>query len=145
MPKPYPQEFRDNVVHVAQNREDGVTLEQIAADFGIHPMTLNKWIRKAKRRVRLFEPENEVLRRRPSVTKTGKKHRGQQHRGTLNEEQNAPPDRVPLDKQERLRRKPLSSGIPIRSHLDDHIPTVMHHLRSPADLNILTTRQSDLS
>lgn len=47
MPKPYPQEFRDDVVRVAQNREDGVTLEQIAADFGIHPMTLNKWIRKA--------------------------------------------------------------------------------------------------
>ncbi|WP_202927344.1 transposase [Gordonia desulfuricans] len=65
-------------------REDGVTLEQIAADFGIHPMTLNKWIRKAdveagikpgttsaesrelreaKRRVRLLEQENEVLRR----------------------------------------------------------------------------------
>ncbi|MGV9482638.1 potassium-transporting ATPase subunit KdpA, partial [Gordonia aichiensis] len=31
--KPYPQEFRDDVVRVAQNREDGVTLEQIAADF----------------------------------------------------------------------------------------------------------------
>ena len=46
MPKPYPQEFRDDVVRVAQNREDGVTLEQIAADFGIHPMTLQKWIRK---------------------------------------------------------------------------------------------------
>jgi transposase len=25
---------------VARNREDGVTIEQIAADFGIHPMTL---------------------------------------------------------------------------------------------------------
>ena len=57
---------------------------QIAADFGIHPMTLQKWIRKAdveagikpgttaaksqelreaKRRVRLLEQENEVLRR----------------------------------------------------------------------------------
>ena len=78
MPKPYPQEFRDDVVRVAQAREDGVTLEQIAADFGIHPMTLQKWIRKtdveagiksgttaaasqelreAKRRVRLLEQE----------------------------------------------------------------------------------------
>ena len=28
MPKPYPQEFRDDVVRVAQAREDGVTLEQ---------------------------------------------------------------------------------------------------------------------
>ncbi|WP_367620279.1 transposase [Corynebacterium sp.] len=84
VPKPYPQEFRDDVVRVAQAREDGVTLEQIAADFGIHPMTLQKWIRKAdveagikpgttsaesrelreaKRRVRLLEQENEVLRR----------------------------------------------------------------------------------
>lgn len=84
MPKPYPQEFRDDVVRVAQAREEGVTLEQIAADFGIHPMTLQKWIRKAdveagikpgttsaesrelreaKRRVRLLEQENEVLRR----------------------------------------------------------------------------------
>ncbi|WP_407336166.1 transposase [Dietzia kunjamensis] len=84
MPKPYSQEFRDDVVRVAQAREEGVTLEQIAADFGIHPMTLQKWIRKAdveagikpgttaaasqelreaKRGVRLLEQENEVLRR----------------------------------------------------------------------------------
>lgn len=47
MPTPYPREFRDDVVRVAQNREDGVTLEQIAADFGIHSMTMNRWIRKA--------------------------------------------------------------------------------------------------
>ena len=25
----------------------GVTLEQIAADFGVHPITLSKWLRKA--------------------------------------------------------------------------------------------------
>ena len=31
MPKPYPKEFRDDVVRVAQNREEGVTLEQVAA------------------------------------------------------------------------------------------------------------------
>lgn len=30
MPRPYPQEFRDDVVRVARNREDGVTIEQIA-------------------------------------------------------------------------------------------------------------------
>ena len=47
MPKPYPQEFRDDVVKVARNRPDGTTLEQIAADFGIHPMTLSKWLRQA--------------------------------------------------------------------------------------------------
>ena len=84
MPKPYPQEFRDDVVRVARNRDEGVTLEQIAADFGIHPMTLSNWMRKAdiedgrrpgvtstesaelreaKKRIRLLEQENEVLRR----------------------------------------------------------------------------------
>ena len=84
MPKPYPQEFRDDVVKVARGRPDGVTLEQIADDFGIHPMTLSKWLRQSaiddgdrpgasstestenrelKRRVRLLEQENEVLRR----------------------------------------------------------------------------------
>jgi len=84
MPKPYPREFRDDVVRVARNRDDGVTLEQVAADFGIHPMTLSKWLRQAaiddgtksgittseaaenrelRRRLRLVEQENEVLRR----------------------------------------------------------------------------------
>ena len=84
MSKPYPQEFRDDVVRVARNREEGVTLEQVAADFGIHPMTLTKWMRQAdidegnkpgttrsesdelrelRRRNRLLEQENEVLRR----------------------------------------------------------------------------------
>ena len=47
MAKPYPQEFRDDVVRVARQRDPGVTLEQIAADFGIHPMTLSTWLRKA--------------------------------------------------------------------------------------------------
>ena len=84
MPKPYPREFRDDVVRVARQRDRGVTLEQIATDFGIHPMTLSKWLRQAKiddgvkpgvstdeseenrqlrRRVKLLEQENEVLRR----------------------------------------------------------------------------------
>jgi len=84
MPKPYPKEFRDDVVRVAQNREQGVTLEQIAKDFGIHPMTLSNWLsqdaidagtkpgkttadnaelREANKRIRLLEQENEVLRR----------------------------------------------------------------------------------
>ena len=84
VPRPYPREFRDDVVRVARNRESGVTIEQIATDFGVHPMTLHKWMRQAdidegtkpgtstgesgelrdaRRRIRLLEQENEVLRR----------------------------------------------------------------------------------
>lgn len=32
MPKPYPREFREDVVRVARNREHGVTLAQVARD-----------------------------------------------------------------------------------------------------------------
>ena len=84
MPAAYPQEFRDDVVRVARSREPGVTLAQIAKDFGIHEMTLTKWLRRAdiddgnkpgmtsgqsaelreaNKRIRLLEQENEVLRR----------------------------------------------------------------------------------
>ena len=84
MPKPYPEEFRADVVMVARRRPEGTTLEQIAHDFGIHPMTLSKWLRQAaiddgdrrgttsteavelrdaKKRICLLEQENEVLRR----------------------------------------------------------------------------------
>lgn len=84
MPKPYPQEFRDDVVRVARDREPGVLLKQIAADFGISESCLTNWLAKAdvqdgvrpatttaedgalraaKRRIRLLEQENEVLRR----------------------------------------------------------------------------------
>ena len=84
MPKPYPREFRDDVVAVARRREGGVTLTQIAKDFGISESWLNLWLKAAdveagvkpgmtdaergelrelKRRNRLLEQENEVLRR----------------------------------------------------------------------------------
>ncbi|MGW4874911.1 IS3 family transposase [Streptomyces chartreusis] len=84
MPKPYPEEFRQDVVRVARNRGPGVTVEQVATDFGVHPMTLWKWMRRAdiddgskpgvtshesaelreaRRRIKLLEQENEVLRR----------------------------------------------------------------------------------
>ncbi|MFJ5953968.1 IS3 family transposase [Streptomyces noursei] len=84
MPKPYPEEFREDVVRVARNRGPGVTVEQVAKDFGVHPMTLWKWMRRAdiddgsrpgttsqesaelrdaRLRIKLLEQENEVLRR----------------------------------------------------------------------------------
>lgn len=47
MSKPYPKEFRDNVVRTARNREEGVTIEKIASDFDVHPTTVRKWIRQA--------------------------------------------------------------------------------------------------
>jgi transposase-like protein len=84
VPKPYPKEFRDDVVRVARNREPGVHLKQIAADFGISESCLTGWMKKAdiedgakpgltseqnaenrelRKRLRLLEQENEVLRR----------------------------------------------------------------------------------
>lgn len=48
VPKLYPSEFRDNVVRVARNREPGGTIEQIAKDFGVHPMTLQRWLQRSK-------------------------------------------------------------------------------------------------
>lgn len=84
VPRPYPKEFRDAVVRVARNREPGQHLRQIAADFGISESCLTNWLakadvedgvrpgttseenadlREAKRRIRLLEQENEVLRR----------------------------------------------------------------------------------
>ena len=47
MPKPFPKEFREDVVQVARSRDSKTTIEQIAKDFGIHPQTLQNWLRKA--------------------------------------------------------------------------------------------------
>lgn len=52
MPKPYPQEFRDDVVRVARAREDGVTLKQVAKDFGISESRLTNWMARRRREVR---------------------------------------------------------------------------------------------
>src|SRR3954454_18177755 len=82
IPKPYPKEFREDVVAVARQSE--APLKQIAKDFGISEGCLSNWIKKAdikdghrpgvtsadqaelraaKKRNRLLEQENEVLRR----------------------------------------------------------------------------------
>ena len=84
MPKPYPREFREDVIRVARNREPDTRLADIAKDFGISESCLNGWLkaadvedgikpgmtvaeqaelRAAKKRIRLLEQENEVLRR----------------------------------------------------------------------------------
>ena len=47
MVKPYPQEFREDVVRVARGREPGVSLAQVAKDFGVHEVTLSNWLKKA--------------------------------------------------------------------------------------------------
>ena len=82
MPKPYPKEFRDDVVAVARKAQ--APLSQIAKDFGISEGCLHNWLKTAdiedgrrdgltgveraqlrelKKRNRLLEQENEVLRR----------------------------------------------------------------------------------
>ncbi|MFF2502431.1 hypothetical protein ACFVTY_03430 [Streptomyces sp. NPDC058067] len=47
MPKPHPEEFREDVVRVARNRGPGATLEWVAAGFGVPVITLSKWMRRA--------------------------------------------------------------------------------------------------
>ena len=82
MPKAYPAEFRRDVVAVALRRE--ASLRQVAKDFGISETCLSRWVRRAeiedgvrdgltlaeqaeirelRKRNRLLEQENEVLRR----------------------------------------------------------------------------------
>ena len=82
MPKAFPLEFRRDVVAVARKRE--APLSQIAKDFGISEACIHRWLkladvedgvrpgiteresaelREVKRRNRLLEQENEILRR----------------------------------------------------------------------------------
>jgi len=82
VPRPYPKEFRADVVAVA--RRGDAPISQVAKDFGISGSCLRNWLhaadvedgarlgwtaaesaelREVKRRNRLLEQENEVLRR----------------------------------------------------------------------------------
>lgn len=47
VPKPYPSEFRDEVVRVARNREPGQKLSVPAKDFGISESCLTNWMCQA--------------------------------------------------------------------------------------------------
>ena len=82
MPEAFPLEFRRDVVAVARRRE--APMSQIAKDFGISESCLHRWLkladvedglrpgitqaeaaemRELKKRNRLLQQENEVLRR----------------------------------------------------------------------------------
>ena len=82
MPRPHPREFREDVIAVARRGE--APIGQIAKDFGISESCLRNWLRVAdvhdgarpgvtasesaelrelRRRNRLLEQENEVLRK----------------------------------------------------------------------------------
>ncbi|QTE28552.1 IS3 family transposase [Pengzhenrongella sicca] len=82
MPRPHPKEFRDDVVAVA--RRGDAPIKEIAKDFGISESCLRNWmqaadvqdgnrpgvtvsesaeLREMRRRNRLLEQENEILRR----------------------------------------------------------------------------------
>ncbi len=82
MPKAFPEEFRRDVVAVALRKQ--APMSQIARDFGISESCLHRWVRRAeiedgvregltlaeeaeirelRKRNRLLEQENEVLRR----------------------------------------------------------------------------------
>ena len=82
MPEAFPKEFRRDVVAVARRGE--APISRIAKDFGVSESCLQRWLtmadvedgvrpdvtqgdtaqlREAKKRIRLLEQENEILRR----------------------------------------------------------------------------------
>lgn len=90
MARAYPKEFRRDVVAVARKRE--APLAQIAKDFGVSEATLHNWMKRAdiedgvrdgmtaaeqaelrelKKRNRLLEQENYILRRAAAYLSQG--------------------------------------------------------------------------
>ena len=82
MPKPFPREFREDVVRVARSSDASVA--QVAKDFGVSESCLHRWLkladvddgvrpgvtsqesaelRELRRRNKTLETENEILRR----------------------------------------------------------------------------------
>ncbi|WP_315070760.1 IS3 family transposase [uncultured Microbacterium sp.] len=82
MPKAFPKEFRNDVIAVARRGE--APISRIAKDFGVSESCLQRWLkiadvedgikpgvtqadatelREARKRIRLLEQENEILRR----------------------------------------------------------------------------------
>lgn len=64
MPRPYPKEFRDDVVAVA--RRGDAPIKQVAADFGIAESCLRNWLRDAdvEARWRIRESNGPLMRQR---------------------------------------------------------------------------------
>lgn len=90
MPRKYPEEFRRDVVAVARSGQ--VSLRQVAEDFGVSSTCVQRWVsqadvedgrrpgvtgaeaaemRELRRRNRLLEQENEVLRRAAAYLSRG--------------------------------------------------------------------------
>ena len=48
VPVPSSEESRNDVAHVVESRARGVTIEEIATDFGVHMMTFSKRLRRGR-------------------------------------------------------------------------------------------------